>query len=833
MNRIGHLLIAAVIALATGTALGDGRYVQVEYPPSTNPDELQLGVTYTLWIPEGAGRLRGLIVHQHGCGAPACQGGATAAYDLHWQALAQKWDCALLGPSYQQGEKQDCRLWSDPRQGSAKAFLRGLRELGQKSGHPELEQVPWCLWGHSGGAHWVNRMQMLHPDRVVASWLRSGSATLWSTSEGEAKDPLPKAVYAVPMMCNPGVKEKGHKQFGRIWNSTLATFQAYRAAGAPIGLAPDPRTVHECGDSRYLAILFFDACLAMRLPEKSTDSTALRPVDLKATWLANPLASEAVPAAAYRGNPAEAVWLPNEALARAWMEYVKTGAVSDSTPPPAPQSVKVLPQADGAVEITWDAAADLESGLAAFIIQRDGQNIAQVPEKPLGKFGRPLFQTMSYHDTPEQPLPAMRYLDRQAKAGAKHEYRVIAVNSVGLKSAPSTARAEVSIIKGDDVDKMVDEALAQIGSVKDILKDGQTVVIKPNLVSPGKADRAGVTTDVRVVAALVRHIQRQAKCKIILAEGAAAGYEPPKRPSLEPFLQNGYGELVEKYGVELRDLNADKRVKVKGILGFDDYEMPRTIMSCDVLICVPVMKSHELTGVSLGMKNLFGLLPLPKMRFHAKINEVLCDLVSMRRPDLTVVDGLMGTEGQGPVNGRPVKMDLILAGRDIVAVDAVTTAVMGYEPWRIRHLAMAGEHNLGEMNLKKIAIKGQAIESVRRPFDPARWEAQIIFPKDEAMAGRILALADRVEEISTLGKIALFPAAQLSPDTNQYPHRKSYGFSVRIREKDGRIEFIALYETVFEENAQSAVEEMYRWIQQNLGVTAKGMFAGPKPALPR
>ena len=69
---------------------------------------------------------------------------------------------------------------------------------------------------------------------------------------------------------------------------------------------------------------------------------------------------------------------------------------------------------------------------------RDGKEFAKVPENPVGKFGRPLFQSMTYHDTPDQPLPEMRYLDALAKAGEKHIYAVITVNSVGLKSIPST-----------------------------------------------------------------------------------------------------------------------------------------------------------------------------------------------------------------------------------------------------------------------------------------------------------------------------------------------------------------------------------------------------------
>lgn len=165
----------------TATHQGAGRYVQVEYPPSTAANELLVGVTYNLWIPGGAPRLRCVIVHQHGAGGQASKG-ETAAYDLHWQALAKKWDCALLGPFYHVlGEKTDTspgasELSMDPSLGSDKSFLKALEEMSVQSGHPELNTVPWVLWGHSGGAIWSNVMTMLHPERVVAAFLRSASA---------------------------------------------------------------------------------------------------------------------------------------------------------------------------------------------------------------------------------------------------------------------------------------------------------------------------------------------------------------------------------------------------------------------------------------------------------------------------------------------------------------------------------------------------------------------------------------------------------------------------------------------------------------------------------
>jgi hypothetical protein len=441
-TRVVALASVAICALgSTVAALGSGRYLRVEYPPSTAADGLQVGVTYTLWIPDGAPRLRGVIVHQHGAGTTASIEGSTAAYDLHWQALAKKWDCALLGPSYHVlNEKIDLtpggsELWFDPRRGSEKTFLKALGEFAAKSGHPELETVPWALWGHSGGGIWSDVMTTLHPDRVAAVWLRSGSAAMFRTKPEFPQPQVPAAAYAVPTMANPGVKE----QKGGPWIGTLATFREYRLKGAPIGFAPDPRTGHECGDCRYLAIPFFDACLAMRLPDKGSKDQTLKPVDMSRAWLAPLMGQEAKPAAEFTGDPKEAVWLPNAAVAKAWIEYVKTGAVGDATPPPAPFNVQVSPKGDQGMEIAWSAEADFESGIGGFVVLRDGRELARVPRKPVGKFGRPLFQSMTYHDTPAQPLPEMRYVDASAKPGENHSYAVISVNSVGLNSEPSPA----------------------------------------------------------------------------------------------------------------------------------------------------------------------------------------------------------------------------------------------------------------------------------------------------------------------------------------------------------------------------------------------------------
>ena len=407
-------------------------YHRVRYEASTQPGELIFPVNYTIWLPPGVKAIRGVIVHQHGCGEGSCKSGLTGAFDLHWQALAAKHGCALLGPSYEQPEKADCQMWCDPRNGSSAAFQKALADLGRASGHPELSTVPWALWGHSGGGHWAGGMVLLHPERVAAAWLRSGVPLLTENPQRATIKPhtVPAAALQVPLMCNPGTKEGVSVKDGRfagVWPANEAFFGEVRSKGGLIGIAVDPLTSHECGNQRYLAIPWLDECLSLRLPKK--DGEPLATVPPQHAWLAPLLGSEAVPLKAFAGDTQKSLWLPGERIAKAWMQYVKDTAVTDLSPPPAPSNVRV----NGNL-LTWDATADLESGLSHFLIDRDGKPLGSVPEAPKNPFGRPIFQGLQYSDTPTQPLQKMTYTDPSAEPGKKHSYRVISVNTAGLQS---------------------------------------------------------------------------------------------------------------------------------------------------------------------------------------------------------------------------------------------------------------------------------------------------------------------------------------------------------------------------------------------------------------
>lgn len=449
--QLAYRLFVALFVIATSAAIAqqppydaypeaEPPYYRVRYPASDHPGKLSYAVNYTIWIPDDVRTLRGIIVHQHGCGEGSCSSGLTGAYDLHWQALAKKHGCALLSPSYEQPEEGDCQMWCDPRNGSAVALDRGLQDLGEKSGHAELADAPLALWGHSGGGHWCGGMVMTQPERIIAAWLRSGVPLLEPNPDRTTirSHSLPNAALRVPMMCNLGTKEGVTVKDGRfdgVWPANLAFFEKVRGSGGLLGVAIDPLTAHECGNSRYLAIPWLDKCLELRLPGQPGE--ALQAISGEGAWLAEPQAVTAIPAANFDGDPLTMGWLPDESIAKAWMQFRQDTNVQDLSGPPAPTQV----QREGN-HLQWRAGADLESGIGKFIVLRDGKFLAEVTGGGTNPFGRPLFQNLQYSDTPAQPLAKMEFTDTTASENP-HEYEIISVNTVGLKSTP-TAAVQVS-----------------------------------------------------------------------------------------------------------------------------------------------------------------------------------------------------------------------------------------------------------------------------------------------------------------------------------------------------------------------------------------------------
>lgn len=400
--------------------------------------------------------------------------------------------------------------------------------------------------------------------------------------------------------------------------------------------------------------------------------------------------------------------------------------------------------------------------------------------------------------------------DRIRSVVAFHTLLLLMLAALSARSADQ--HSVVAIVKGDNPHQMVAEALDLCGGLSDLIQNGQTVVIKPNLT--GLRDGRvypGQTTDVRVAEALIKAIKKAGNCRLSFAEGLNDG---------GLWEATGFAELAGREGIALTNIAAGKflPVKIDGLV-LQEYRFPEVIKGCDVFIDLPVMKTHRLTGISAGMKNLYGLLPFPRDVHHGEAERVLPDLVSIRRPDLVVVDALVAMEGQGPLGGSSVPMNLIIAGRDIVAVDAVCAALMGFDPGQVPHLNYAHEQGLGENDLKKIVIKGVPIEQVRRNFKPAEWCIRLEMPGTPEVAKQIAALADNVtlNNAGQGGQEAEFKSGRLKVDETKYPAYKSPGFKVFIDRRARKLRFTAEYPVPSLDNRAATEEGLRRWIRENLG----------------
>jgi uncharacterized protein (DUF362 family) len=165
------------------------------------------------------------------------------------------------------------------------------------------------------------------------------------------------------------------------------------------------------------------------------------------------------------------------------------------------------------------------------------------------------------------------------------------------------------------------------------------------------------------------------------------------------------------------------------------YSIPKTIQQCDRIISVAPLKTHTMTGVSLAIKNYFGIGPgasygFPKDRLHrlGSPNEVMLDLFSFHPADYAIVGGSWGLEGDGPhaPGARSVHYNVIVAGPNAVAVDAVAASIMGFEPARLPYLPLAEKRGFGVADPDVIWIRGKDVEQARRIFrKPSGWGKEI------------------------------------------------------------------------------------------------------------
>ena len=274
--------------------------------------------------------------------------------------------------------------------------------------------------------------------------------------------------------------------------------------------------------------------------------------------------------------------------------------------------------------------------------------------------------------------------------------------------------SKVAIVKGERSHEPVFKALDLI-DYKSALAGKDKVLIKVNFITD-KTWETGATTDPLVVEAIIIKL-KEIPVPITVAESDATITNANKA-----FVKTGMKEMCQRNGIDFLNLRYVKdRVKIPIPQGetLNNITVPRLVAE-SAIVSAAKLKTHTATGVTLGMKNMFGLLPDKfKAKYHAKgISKVIVDINSVLKPALTVIDGFVGMEGKGPVDGTPVKMDVIIAGKNVVATDAVGCRVMGIDPHSIKHLCRAQEKALG--NIDNIEVVGEKIEDVARMFEKAK-----------------------------------------------------------------------------------------------------------------
>jgi len=271
--------------------------------------------------------------------------------------------------------------------------------------------------------------------------------------------------------------------------------------------------------------------------------------------------------------------------------------------------------------------------------------------------------------------------------------------------------SRVAIVKGPRGHEPVYKALDLIG-YREALKGWDRILIKVNFITT-KAWDTGATTDPIVVEAIIRKLQ-ELPVEVLVVESDATITNATKA-----FKMTGMAEMCERNGVEwinLRHVKDRVELPIPDGKALSKITVPR-IVAESAVISAAKMKTHSETGVTLGMKNMFGLLPDKfKGRYHMRgMHKVILDINTVLRPALTVIDGFVAMEGRGPVSGKPVQMDTIIAGADPVATDSTACRIMGFDPSEIGHIRMAHEKGLGEID--GIEILGESIEDTKRVFE--------------------------------------------------------------------------------------------------------------------
>ncbi len=276
------------------------------------------------------------------------------------------------------------------------------------------------------------------------------------------------------------------------------------------------------------------------------------------------------------------------------------------------------------------------------------------------------------------------------------------------------SKSIVSIVKGTVAKKMVEDALNHLGGVESLIREGSTVVVKPNGGHEGPPE-SSVCTSPAVVKAVIEAIQKANPKKIILAEAAAIGCD-----TMNCLEISGIKKAAEEAGVDdIRDIKSDPDLIRKKIenprSALRNIKLPRFLLEADHIVNVPIFKTHVSMVFTCALKNIKGVVQdaIHGTMHMTNLAAAMMDLWSVVRADLSIADLIRPMEGYGPhTTGNPVDFGCIVASQDPVALDATVCRMIGLPIKEVDYFEAARERGLGVVDEDKIEIRGNTIKEV-------------------------------------------------------------------------------------------------------------------------
>ncbi|MCX7919411.1 MAG: DUF362 domain-containing protein [bacterium] len=268
-------------------------------------------------------------------------------------------------------------------------------------------------------------------------------------------------------------------------------------------------------------------------------------------------------------------------------------------------------------------------------------------------------------------------------------------------TTPSPAKSIIAVAQKGEPAALTRRALAAIGGIAKFVKKGDIVLVKPNIGWDRRPEQAA-NTNPDVVKTLVELCLSAGAKEVQVFDNTC---NDPRRcysnSGIEAAVKSAGGNIYFMDNRKYKSVNVPRGDLVKSWLFYQDF------LDADVYINVPIAKHHGLAGLTLGMKNIMGVIGGNRGEIHANYDRKIAELNTVRKPNLTVIDAYRILTNHGPQGGNPADVKLtetIIASVDMIAADAYATTLFGRQPTEFEHLRIATEFGLGESDLKKINI---------------------------------------------------------------------------------------------------------------------------------